>query len=344
MTPENNQNLGTKINHSGNLGLEKPVREFDKTPLEVAEQKHFSRDESGELIIDPAHINAETSDDIGYTPRTETVSAPEKKGFTKKQKIIAALSGVALLAGIGGGIAASNMNGPDKSPVAEAPADPGEAPADPTTPTETEAPVAPPEQFEFNVDSQVIESYLAESQEIFMARPIEERLLVALAYAEDMPKFAEDWYSVSQNKLDILPATISVENTPQEIVTIAGYMHRMPYTVSTESDDYHLDMNAAYKIIGGNHIQGTSSSAYSSFTSFADQFTESLDGRKMTARTLAVSDYLPALTVINSSELQNDQQGRPYRVISLPNLEGQDTDYTFRWVTAANGVGMWVQD
>jgi hypothetical protein len=57
----------------------------------------------------------------GNTHQTKLETSSEK-GFTKKHKIVAALSGVALLAGIGGGIAAANMNSEDKSPVAEAPA------------------------------------------------------------------------------------------------------------------------------------------------------------------------------------------------------------------------------
>lgn len=134
MTPEKNQNLGTKINHSGNApdGMrEVPVNEFDNTPLQDAVDRG--------LVGTPDFIPTESN----YTPRTDLEASSEKKRFTKKQKIIAALSGVALLAGIGGSIAASNMNGPDKSPVAEAPADPTEAQAEPETPSESETPASP---------------------------------------------------------------------------------------------------------------------------------------------------------------------------------------------------------
>ena len=129
MSPEKNQNLGTKINHSGNApdGMrEVPINEFDNTSLQGAVD--------GGLVGTPDSIPAEN----GYAPRTELETGSEKKRFTKKQKIIAALSGVALLAGIGGGIAASVAN--QNQPVAEAPADPSEAPAEPEAPSTPEVP------------------------------------------------------------------------------------------------------------------------------------------------------------------------------------------------------------
>ena len=289
--------------------------------------------------------DAHTTATLESTPARPVEGAQSKRLSRKRMIIFGAIGIIAALA-LGIGIAMA-VGKEGMASVAEAPADPTATPTETESPVESEAPVAPPEQFEFNVDSQVVESYLAESQETFMARPVEERLLVALSYAEDMPKFAEDWYSVSQNKLDILPATILVENTPQEIVTITGYMHRMPPTLPTKDSDFYLDTNAAYKMIGGSFINGTGSSAYLGFVDFIDRSNTAKDNRRASARTLAASNYMAMPLAGESSDLLTDNAGNFYRTIAVTEvLEGNSktSDVVFRWVTAANGVGMWVQD
>ncbi len=140
MSLENNpqNNIETKINHSGNVPeamRETPVNDFDNTTLQEAVDQN--------LIGTP-----KTPEAIGsWTPSTETIpSTVEKKGFTKKQKLIAGISGAALALGIGAGL--KSMGSSDEQiapigPVATAPAVPTSGETTPTA-TETEQPAPAP--------------------------------------------------------------------------------------------------------------------------------------------------------------------------------------------------------
>jgi len=129
--PENN--IGTKLNHSGNAPeamREIPENDFDNTSLREAVDQG--------LITVP-----ETTEAVGsWTPSTETTpSTIEKKGFSKKQKLIATLSGAALALGLGVGIK-SMTSGDERvapaGPVATAPATTPNTAETTTTPTSAE--------------------------------------------------------------------------------------------------------------------------------------------------------------------------------------------------------------
>lgn len=119
MSLENNpqNDIETKINHSGNAPeamREVPENDFDNTSLREAVDQG--------LITVP-----ETTEAVGsWAPRTETMpSTIEKKGFSKKQKLIAGFAGLSLAAV--GFIGAKSMNKSDEQvapvgPVATAPA------------------------------------------------------------------------------------------------------------------------------------------------------------------------------------------------------------------------------
>lgn len=169
MSLENNpqNNIETKINHSGNATeamRETPVNDFDNTTLQEAVDQN--------LIGTP-----KTTEAIGsWAPSTETMpSTVEKKGFTKKQKLIAGISGAALALGIGAGL--KSMGSSDEQiapvgPVATAEMTPSATvtPEATATPPETVAPVINAEiaaNVELNKNSPI---------EVFNKRPRDERL------------------------------------------------------------------------------------------------------------------------------------------------------------------------
>jgi len=105
----NRPDTDTQIPHSGVHGNEFPVTEFDNTSLEDA--------------VDQGMLTTPTSAEA--LPSTWVERQPDKKGFTKKQKLIAGISGAALALGIGAGL--KSMNNSDEQvapvgPVATAPA------------------------------------------------------------------------------------------------------------------------------------------------------------------------------------------------------------------------------
>jgi len=151
MSSEENPNLRTKINHSGNAPIENrevPVNEFNNTSLqEAVDQK---------LITTP-----DTTEAVHEWSPSQKLETNEKK-VSLKNKMIAAIAGFALL---GGGVAvsigASNNQSP---PVAEAPADPTENPTE-ETPITPEAPAIPEVDAPLTVESLQIDAELLSNPE-----------------------------------------------------------------------------------------------------------------------------------------------------------------------------------
>lgn len=214
---------------------------------------------------------------------------------------------------------------------------------DTPAPVDTETPAPIPEKFDFKVSKADIQAYLDQGQDAFVGLSAPDRALVALYFAQDMPKFASDWYSVSKNPNDQLTAPLSVDMTPQQIVNFIGYLHRMPYTIPAE-DGYHLDTNAANKMIAGTFIDPNSTPSYGYFIDGTDQFAND-GGAVGTARTLAVSHYLEPSLVDEShtSELVDDGHGNKMRTIRVVQADNTVYDVKCYWVVASNGVGIWMQ-
>lgn len=219
---------------------------------------------------------------------------------------------------------------------------PTSEPSEPT-PVETETPEVVPDKYDFNVSEQDIAGYLGETQDAFLARPVEERMLVPLFYAEDMPEFAEDWYSISKNPLDQLPATISEQNSPQEIMTVISYLHRMAETIPRADDDYYLDVNAANKMVAGTFENPLSTTSYSYFTDHIQEQANN-GGAVPSARSLAVSNYFtPSLVDLDHTTDLIKEGSDTYRTIRIAQQDGTLFDVTIHWIVAANGTGMWIQ-
>jgi len=162
MSSEENPNLRTKINHSGNAPIENrefPVNEFDNTSLqEAVDQK---------LITTPA--TTEAVHDWSPSQKLET----NEKKVSLKNKMIAAIAAFALL---GGGVAisigASNSQSP---PVAEAPADPTEAPVE-EAPVTPETPVSPETDAPLTVEDLQINAELLSDPEALNTIFVNERI------------------------------------------------------------------------------------------------------------------------------------------------------------------------
>jgi len=97
----NRPDTDTQIPHSGVHGNEFPVTEFDNTSLED--------------VVDQGMLTTPTSAEA--LPSTWVERQPDRKGFTKKQKLIAGISGAALALGIGAGLKSMNNSDEQVAPV-----------------------------------------------------------------------------------------------------------------------------------------------------------------------------------------------------------------------------------
>ena len=121
--PQANPNeTSIQIPHSGVHGDEFPVKEFDNTTLAEA--------------VDQGKLTTPTGVDFLITP-------PEKKGFSKKQKLIAGISGAALALGIGAGLKSMNNSDEQVAPVGPVATAPATAAASETATQTTEATKTP---------------------------------------------------------------------------------------------------------------------------------------------------------------------------------------------------------
>lgn len=263
-----------------------------------------------------------------------------------KNKLIAGGAGAALLlAGVGIAVGASSNNG-EKPPEATS----SSAPATPTpeateTPTATPTPEAPavPENYDFGLTEADVAGLLSADFNTVNNMTLQEKAVLALYYAQDLPEFADQWHSVSKNPLDVMPATINVDNTPEEIMTVTTMSVRQAMTL-TDSDGFFLDKEASDKLIAASLINGSLSQAYESLTRFSSQF---IDRSAPSARTLAVSKYLDMPVINSHSEKYTDAAG--YTCIDfnstqklLGDVEPVTADSTACLVTVGGG-SLWMQ-
>lgn len=215
------------------------------------------------------------------------------------------------------------------------------------TPTPTEEPQPPrgpnPANYDFGITAGEIQPFIAESQEVFLQRPIEERALVALYYGKDVVEFAEDYYGVSGNPLDNpanLPETLSVDNAPEEVLAYIGAMNRIPFTLENPTS-LELDIDASKRMIGSILGLGTFSESYPELIQFAEQLSKR-GGLPPSARTLAAEQILRAQRFIEASEPTTNPNGLPKIDITIQSASNGETRVIeVVWVETPRG-GTWV--
>lgn len=265
----------------------------------------------------------------GYAPRTELETGSERKRFTKKQKIIAALSGVALLAGIGGGIAASVAN--QNQSLAEAPADPTEAPTDPApTPTDSEVQPSNPEQPANVFDRTPLPAELAKYQtmsiEEFQTLPKEEQWLYASWLDQYRADFEKRFSLVSGNKRDT-PVVVTPDSSGMDLFTDLVYTYRLAssFTPTGEyepSDNANifgtLDKDSAIKLITSVYAD------YNNPLLSQNIAIIGLDGKAVNVDTLSAGDGFS----LKNIDILNEVKNGPATIITFIGVDGVTYDIT----------------
>lgn len=134
--------------------------------------------------------------------------------------------------------------------------------------------------------------------------PTDEKVKLAMYYAQSLPDFARGWQRVSKNQLDQLPATVSIDNTPQEIVELTWMMHRQAMTLAKSDDTF--DKETSEKYLVAQLLNGTLSQLYTPL----DGAEENPATIAPSNRTLAVTNEFPMPTINSSSEKYKDLGGR----------------------------------
>jgi hypothetical protein len=289
------------------------------------------------------NLNTVTTGEIEGSTSTEQVTAPVKpatreaiahtglRGFleTTKGKIVTGVVGLVAAGGLtlGGMDAAGAFSSPNPNKtVATAPAHPGKKPSSESTPKATPTATATPEatagptSYNYNLTEADVSSLLADNPNQLNQVDLKEKAKIVEYYAQTLPAFAQDWYAVSGNSADVLPATISANNTPDEINAFITMSARQAMTLE-QSDGFHFDQDAADNYISAQLINGTLSNAYGSLTTFA----ASLAGPDSapSARTLAASNYLQMPVIDHASAKYTDAAG--YTCIDMTTTQTLNT-------------------
>ena len=265
----------------------------------------------------------------GYVTRTEIAPSAEKKRFTRKQKIYAGLSVVALTLGIGGGIAASVAN--QNQPVAEAPADPTEAPTDPApTPTDSEVQPSNPEQpanvFERTPLPAELAKYQTMSIEEFQTLPKEEQWLYASWLDQYRADFEKRFSLVSGNKRDT-PVVVTPNSSGMDLFTDLMYSHRLASSF-TPTGEYEpsdsakifgtLDKDSAIKLITSVYAD------YNDPLLPQDIAIIGHEGKAVNVDTLSASDSFS----LKNIDILNEVKNGPATIVTFIGVDGVTYDIT----------------
>ena len=239
-----NQNIDTQsIPHSGGSHLpedlrEVPQREFDKTTLSEAVDNELITTEfpHDEEVTVPSLLDS--------TEANPSTTAPEKDdGNTKHNRLIAiGAAGAAAVVLVGGAIfgikaagdASAHNEPPKKDPKATSEPVASSTPEATSTP-DTSANQTPDRVPKLGTLPESMQQYKAMSLDDFNSQPEDVRLQYWAAMfggMDNIRDFANDAYRVSQDKRDILPATISKDNTPAEIMTVTALGERLSFALS----------------------------------------------------------------------------------------------------------------
>jgi hypothetical protein len=237
------------------------------------------------------------------------------------------------------------------SPAAP-PVDPEPSHSVPIPKPTVETPVAqepdnPSGPYYFGITDDQIAATLAVGQGELLIRSLGDRLDLALWYAQnlDMAKFGADYAKVSKDPLDVLPAEVSIDNTPDEIYTLTSTMSRMPFSLAKENGA-SLDADAAKRMIAGRFVDPSSSSHYQSLIDAVNGIMNN-DQIAISARPMAAGGIFERGTVNSASEIYTDGDGLPCRDINVTESNSQGdkltADMTVCLATGTSGASMWVQ-
>jgi hypothetical protein len=217
-------------------------------------------------------------------------------------------------------------------------------PAEPTTPVEVTPSNEPEQPAEKDyVKPELIEEYDAMELSEFQRLPIEKRLEYTAWYFQDAREYAAVYYEESKDPADIYPDEISINNTPEEIMSILTTQQRMVFSVvkngvtpapavieARNALGVKFDDTAARKLLSASSTN-ISSIYYRQMMSKIDEMTGS---KPESARGLGVFKGLQGSTIISASKLDTSKQ---YPTMTIKSYYNGNPDLT------ATFVAQWIE-
>lgn len=289
--------------------------------------------------------------DHAQVKTSETItSKPERKRRAGIFPTVAALTGIGIAALTGCSPDADATPKPTSSTSAEAtpsaePTRPVETPKPSETPTPVET-TEPSAYYEFNIPKEKVDQLLAMDNEAFLDLPIEERVLVPLYFAQQLEvQDSMDTYAeLSMDSKDKVPSSLSLESSPQDIVSWDGALARIAFWVDDPNDpnQNHFSPDITTKIIAGSAVKGRESAGYSGLIRSMDEMIAKDGGISGSPRSWGVSSFGASGEALSGTEVYEGPGGRPTIDIDIKEQTGITGTISFQWVTLGD-YGVWLQ-
>jgi hypothetical protein len=239
----------TTTPHSGDLGLEHPVNDFDNTSLQEAVDSGLITI-PGTVDFQPTTGETDVIPEVAPKPTKPTSDNPFARFFAStRNKVISGVAGAGLLVGGVTTVAVNANSAPDAAPTAPIAGEPF-TPA--PVPEVTEIPVDNPEITPREVPAELA-PYRDMTPEAFSALSKEEQAPYIKFLFQDIDTFVQQWNAQRQIPADEAYVPASATNSPQEAYANYVWMQRFMMTLS-ESD--------ALKAASFLLFNGTSSTVY----------------------------------------------------------------------------------
>ncbi|HEX4401727.1 MAG TPA: hypothetical protein VHZ98_10400 [Galbitalea sp.] len=148
--------------------------------------------------------------------------------------------------------------------------------------------------------------------EQFAALPQDERNADFLYLIRDVNDYAATYESFTNDSNDVLPSSISISNTPQEILTISTYGVAVAYS---------LEGNDGENALIGAYYGGTANNNYAGNKTELEKIAQPVP---ISARVAGARNLFPMDIAISASPLNKDASGVPYRdILYTSGVSGQ---------------------
>ena len=217
------------------------------------------------------------------------------------------------------------------------------APSPTPTAVETEAPAST--SYNFEIPKETSDRLLSLPINELSQVEVGDRAQYALYYADqlDIKTEADLYAQITTDSKDKLPETLSVDNTPQEILAWDAAITRLMFMVEDPKDSMFFDRDVAEKIALSATVNSATSAGYAAGVNAINNALTLDNGMSKTTRGMAVSDYMSAAEAVGASEVYTAITDNPAIDIEVRDATGNIGTATFQFVTLKNGSSVWLQ-
>lgn len=308
-------------------GGERPdVPGQDHIPLEDAVEQYMGEDGTYKVPENVSPLLNSNGEDktppFTATPTFEGDSKPEHTHRRLSIVVGAGLAAVAVAAGGFFGVKAMSGNDhhttphKDPKPTSEPSATtaPTEKPTTTPAPAETTAPTPEATTPPVETMPSSLAPLAAESPDAFNSEPKPAQLSYLAWQNRDIKTYADQYAALTNNPNEKYPDSISINNTPQEILTSNAMSIQHAFSMETADE--------AKKAVIASLRFGEDSDAYPIWETAIDK--EGLNYTPLDAKFFAVTGQIEQSTATGASDLQTDLTGERYKDITFTYTDTTD--------------------